>query len=302
MSILKTISKEDVKFLMDFDYNNVLGRLKFILGDKASFFADVRVKQKEVTWSTRDDREFCCYSDASDTEKKILRDKVNEHIGTVSAIISGDSLVGPYTEQIVSYPSNYYIYYIVENNNYNIILTGWGCGKTERDIENIECDIFSDDIDENETSFDEQSKSVTENHCPENKEPIVHDVEIITLPNTGMTSNVFVEENDVNFGVSTTDNSKPGTEAEMNESETPRPPKPESHMVLALICTLLCLPFGIVAIVNAVKVDSLYYDKNFEGAEEASENTRKWAKRGFCLWGALVFIWIIIIIIAVANS
>lgn len=170
MSILKTISKEDVKFLMDFDYNNVLGRLKFILGDKASFFADVRVKQKEVTWSTRDDREFCCYSNASDTEKKILRDKVNEHIGIVSAIISGDSLVGPYTEKIVSYPSNSYIYYVVENNNYNVILTGWGCDKTYEDEENTGNEISSNDVVVNETSLEERNIPSIESICSENND------------------------------------------------------------------------------------------------------------------------------------
>jgi len=86
------------------------------------------------------------------------------------------------------------------------------------------------------------------------------------------------------------------------EPEKPRPPKPDSHMVMALISTLLCLPFGIVALVNAAKVDSLYYDKDYEGAEDVSDNACKWAKRGFYTWGALVVIWIIFIIIAVANS
>ena len=76
MSILKTIEKEKVKFLMDFDYNNVLGRLKFVLGKDASFFADIRVRQNDVTWSTKDDKEYGVFTDANDSEKQIIKEAV----------------------------------------------------------------------------------------------------------------------------------------------------------------------------------------------------------------------------------
>ena len=131
MSILKTIEKEKVKFLMDFDYNNVLGRLKFVLGKDASFFADIRVRQNDVTWSTKDDKEYGVFTDANDSEKQIIKDAVDEQIGKLSSIISGDSLIGPHTEKIISFPSNKYIYYIVKDGVYNVILTGWGCDTTE---------------------------------------------------------------------------------------------------------------------------------------------------------------------------
>lgn len=131
MSILKTIEKEKVKFLMDFDYNNVLGRLKFVLGKDASFFADIRVRQNDVTWSTKDDKEYGSFTDANDSEKQIIKEAVDEQIEKVSSIISGDSLIGPHTERITSFPSNQYIYYTVKDGVYNIILTGWGCDTTE---------------------------------------------------------------------------------------------------------------------------------------------------------------------------
>lgn len=131
MSILKTIEKENVKFLMDFDYNNVLGRLKFVLGNDASFFADIRVRQNDVTWSTKDDKEYGVFTDANDSEKQIIKEAVDDQIEKLSSIISGDPLIGPHTEKIISFPSNQYIYYTVKDGVYYVILTGWGCDTTE---------------------------------------------------------------------------------------------------------------------------------------------------------------------------
>lgn len=131
MSVLKTIEKDKVKFLMDFDYNNVLGRLKIVLGKNASFFADIRVRQNEVTWSTKDDKEYASFAEANEVEKEIIRKKVDKQIEKLSAIISGDSLTGPHVEKIVSFPSSQYIYYSVRDGLYDIIMTGWGCDTTE---------------------------------------------------------------------------------------------------------------------------------------------------------------------------
>ncbi len=131
MSILKTIEKEKVKFLMDFDYNNVLGRLKFVLGKDASFFADIRVRQNDVTWSTKDDKEYGSFTDANDSEKQIIKEAVDEQIEKLSAVISGDSLIGPHTGKIVSFPSCQCIYYTVKDGIYDVVLTGWGCDTTE---------------------------------------------------------------------------------------------------------------------------------------------------------------------------
>ena len=131
MSILKTIKKEKVKFLMDFDYNNVLGRLKFVLGKDASFFADIRVRQNDVTWSSKDDKEYGSFIEANESEKQIIKEKVDEQIEKLSAVISGDSLIGPHTEKIISFPSNHYIFYTIKNGVYDVILTGWGCDTTE---------------------------------------------------------------------------------------------------------------------------------------------------------------------------
>lgn len=57
--------------------------------------------------------------------------------------------------------------------------------------------------------------------------------------------------------------------------------KPDNYMVWAILCTICCcLPFGIVAIINASKVDDLYRQGDYVGANNASENAKKWATYG----------------------
>lgn len=51
-----------------------------------------------------------------------------------------------------------------------------------------------------------------------------------------------------------------------------------SHMVWAILTTLFCcLPFGIVSIVFAAKVDGLQAAGNIAAAQEASNKAKLWA-------------------------
>lgn len=57
-------------------------------------------------------------------------------------------------------------------------------------------------------------------------------------------------------------------------NQTP-PAKPENHLALAIITTILCcLPLGIVSIVFASQVNSKYAAGDYEGAEKASKNAK----------------------------
>jgi uncharacterized membrane protein len=56
-----------------------------------------------------------------------------------------------------------------------------------------------------------------------------------------------------------------------------QPQKPQNHLALAIISTLLCcLPLGIVSIVYASKVDGLYASGKYDEAQVASDNAKKW--------------------------
>ena len=57
-----------------------------------------------------------------------------------------------------------------------------------------------------------------------------------------------------------------------------RPLKPDSYLVWAILSTVCCcLPFGIVSIVYAAKVDGLYRAGQYDEAQRASDDAKKWA-------------------------
>lgn len=60
--------------------------------------------------------------------------------------------------------------------------------------------------------------------------------------------------------------------------QQPMMPKPNSHMVLAVLSTLFCcLPTGIYAIVCASQVDSLYSRGDYYGAQSKANSARTWS-------------------------
>lgn len=57
---------------------------------------------------------------------------------------------------------------------------------------------------------------------------------------------------------------------------------PKTWMAESILVTLFCcLPLGIVGIVNASKVSSLFAAGNVEAAQKASADAGKWTKIGF---------------------
>jgi len=56
-------------------------------------------------------------------------------------------------------------------------------------------------------------------------------------------------------------------------------PPPKNWLVESILVTLFCcLPFGIVAIINAANVNSRLAVQDYAGAQEASINAGKWVK------------------------
>jgi len=64
--------------------------------------------------------------------------------------------------------------------------------------------------------------------------------------------------------------------APAREEEMP-PLKPNSWLWQSIVATVLCcIPFGIVAIVYAAKVDSNYFNGMYEAAARAARNAKMW--------------------------
>ncbi len=62
------------------------------------------------------------------------------------------------------------------------------------------------------------------------------------------------------------------------------PPRPDNNLVWAILSTVLCcLPLGIVSIIKASSVNSLYDRGDYAGAEAAAKSAKSWA-----MWGAIL--------------
>ena len=54
--------------------------------------------------------------------------------------------------------------------------------------------------------------------------------------------------------------------------------EPDSHLVWAILCTVLCcLPLGIVSIVHSTKVSGLWAQGRYAEAQSAADSAKKWA-------------------------
>lgn len=80
-----------------------------------------------------------------------------------------------------------------------------------------------------------------------------------------------------------------------DNQSTEKPPMPETYLIWAILSTILCcLPLGIVAIIKASKVESLYFSGAYEQAYKASNDAKKFAIIGAIIWVAFSLLYIIV--------
>lgn len=71
-----------------------------------------------------------------------------------------------------------------------------------------------------------------------------------------------------------------------------KPPKPDTHLVWAILTTLLCcLPFGIVSIVYAAQVDGFYANEKYEEAIRRSKLAKDWAIASAVTGGVILLVY-----------
>ena len=77
--------------------------------------------------------------------------------------------------------------------------------------------------------------------------------------------------------------------------ENNQPPRPNNHLALAIISTILCcLITGIVSIIYSTQVNTKYDAGDYEGAVQASKNAKLWGLIG--IFGAAIVTILIIIL------
>ncbi len=78
---------------------------------------------------------------------------------------------------------------------------------------------------------------------------------------------------------------------------------PNNYLIPAILVTLFCcLPGGVVAIINATKVNSAYAAGDIAGAQAASANALKWVKISVGIGIALYVIGILINLLGLMAS
>ena len=88
-----------------------------------------------------------------------------------------------------------------------------------------------------------------------------------------------------------------------NQNQMPPYPKPSNNLVWGILTTILCcLPFGIVSIVFASKVDGLWYSGQYQEAKDASRKAGTWAIVSASISLFLFIIYLIVAIIAGAKG
>ena len=74
-------------------------------------------------------------------------------------------------------------------------------------------------------------------------------------------------------------------------------------MVWAILTTLFCcLPFGIVAIVKASNVNSLWMSGNYDAARQAAKSSKNWSIAAVCTGLGISIIYFILIILGALAS
>ena len=75
--------------------------------------------------------------------------------------------------------------------------------------------------------------------------------------------------------------------------------QPKNYLIESILVTIFCcLPLGIVGIVYASQVNSKFTSGDYEGAQLASDDAKKWMKWG-AISGIIVAVLYVIFIIAV---
>jgi len=76
---------------------------------------------------------------------------------------------------------------------------------------------------------------------------------------------------------------------------------PRTWLVESILVTIFCcLPFGIVGIINAARVETRYSCGDIEGASRSSKEAGKWTQIGFWIGIAVVVLYGVFMIFAIA--
>lgn len=74
------------------------------------------------------------------------------------------------------------------------------------------------------------------------------------------------------------------------------PPPPDNNLVWGILATLLCcLPLGVVSIIKASNVSTLWYQGQYAAAHESAQAAKKWAIWSAAASGSVMVLYFVVI-------
>lgn len=126
-------SHKELLFKIKLNYNNIYARLRMLLGEDVSVFADLRVKQTETIWYAPDDDEYRCYEDVTEDEKDEISSELARLKRELGMRIEEAPELTPHFEELWSVPDFSNIFFRRnKNGKIKITLTAWGCRKARQ--------------------------------------------------------------------------------------------------------------------------------------------------------------------------
>lgn len=87
------------------------------------------------------------------------------------------------------------------------------------------------------------------------------------------------------------------------QAPQPEEQKPDNFLTWAILSTILCcLPFGVVAIINASQVDSAWFAGNREAARQAAKRARTWTWVAFGTGAFGIVAYLLVLLIVALTS
>ncbi|MDT7798789.1 MAG: hypothetical protein QOI78_2222 [Actinomycetota bacterium] len=75
-------------------------------------------------------------------------------------------------------------------------------------------------------------------------------------------------------------------------------PPPDNNMVWAILSTVMCcMPLGIVSIVKASQVSTLWFQGYHAEAHRAADEARKWAMWSAISFGILIALYLLVVVV-----
>lgn len=84
-----------------------------------------------------------------------------------------------------------------------------------------------------------------------------------------------------------------------------QPPQINNNMTMSIVSLFLFWPLAIPALINASKVNTLLQQGDYQGAQNAAEQSRKWSKLAIIIgavWYVVVIICVVVTVVLSANA